>query len=828
MSGFPVNSPYPIITDFDGAPLEAGYVYIGAANQNPETAPIAAYWDSALTQPAAQPIRTIGGYYSRNGSPGLLFTSSDYSMTVRDKNHQLVYSLPNRVDNFDADSILYTPAGTGAVSISVQGKLRQYVSIFDFMTTAEIAAYEANNYSGAVTDVTTPIQNAINAAQNIYFPPGTGKLSAHLTGASNRRLYGPGVISTGVIYDANNRAAIYLDGVSKFTVDGLGFRSDQLAYTESCLYLKDTTTPCTDIVLMNCTMTNIKAMRSDQGGHEDGVGYPWNYYFTAANLHSKISVVNNRATQEVVGTDDQGYFVWLFWARDVVISNNITKNHFGLAYLSGGEPQNANWLASYQTSSDIVISNNSSESVNNEVVLIACKNATVSANVATCRVGAGEVLDAEGCDNVVFTGNTITGGQSLINTFFTANNVVFENNVLHATEYAGGAVGNGLYNGQLGSASPDVANSGRVVIRNNTIISDVGEAFLGVGWCKDMVIEGNKMTNCTIFSELGTNSLVVKDNNLDFTISPSFKPCIAVGRGNSAKWTAGTRSPRPKILVSGNTVEPNLAGGIIAIGIYLDACTQETVCNIEGNRLDVTTANSFVLETGGGVRRVITFKDNAIKNATPFVALAPIANDLLYWVNNVDVLSGQDALGAITGGTVTPLTVDAKAITQPGSIIWSTSQGSVAGWVYDLATTTWQILAADKEGTFNISLFDAAAAGNEATYSDRQGVYVKRGGWCHFRFLVAMAGKAGMTAGNVMFFRGFPFTAETVTGGYYIPCVVMQNGVTFTGTLAFNVASGQAYGYLFKSLSGAGSDSITVADFSGTSFICVSGSYKTA
>lgn len=87
----------PIVSFFgtDGLPLDNGYIYIGSANLNPETNAIQVYWDSALTQPAAQPIRTISGFPSRNGSPSRVYVSlatGPYSITVKDKNSSLVYS----------------------------------------------------------------------------------------------------------------------------------------------------------------------------------------------------------------------------------------------------------------------------------------------------------------------------------------------------------------------------------------------------------------------------------------------------------------------------------------------------------------------------------------------------------------------------------------------------------------------------------------------------------------------------------------------------------------------------------------------------------------
>jgi hypothetical protein len=86
--------PYPIFTDKNGDPLDAGYLYFGVANLNPETNPIQVYYDRGLTQPAAQPLRTSNGYVMRNGSPALLYANDQFSVTVRNKNSELVIYSP--------------------------------------------------------------------------------------------------------------------------------------------------------------------------------------------------------------------------------------------------------------------------------------------------------------------------------------------------------------------------------------------------------------------------------------------------------------------------------------------------------------------------------------------------------------------------------------------------------------------------------------------------------------------------------------------------------------------------------------------------------------
>lgn len=80
----------------------------------------------------------------------------------------------------------YLPSGTGAVAATVQGKLRESVSVFDFMTTAQIASVQAYNYA---VDVTAAMQAAINqteaSGQTLLVPPGGYLLSSTLTVPTN-------------------------------------------------------------------------------------------------------------------------------------------------------------------------------------------------------------------------------------------------------------------------------------------------------------------------------------------------------------------------------------------------------------------------------------------------------------------------------------------------------------------------------------------------------------------------------------------------------------------------------------------------------------------
>lgn len=88
-----IGNPYSIIQDGSGQPLDAGYVYIGQENLNPEAFHIQVYFDEDLTIPAPQPLRTINGYFSRNGTPAKIFIGTTFcSITIRKKDKSLVFS----------------------------------------------------------------------------------------------------------------------------------------------------------------------------------------------------------------------------------------------------------------------------------------------------------------------------------------------------------------------------------------------------------------------------------------------------------------------------------------------------------------------------------------------------------------------------------------------------------------------------------------------------------------------------------------------------------------------------------------------------------------
>ncbi|MES2902691.1 MAG: hypothetical protein V4696_00755 [Pseudomonadota bacterium] len=93
-----LTNPLPLFLDGRGALLDAGYIFVGDTGSDPEIAAnqVPLFWDAALTIPAVQPLRTLGGVIMNGENPSFVFLAeTDYALVIRDANSVLVASIPS-------------------------------------------------------------------------------------------------------------------------------------------------------------------------------------------------------------------------------------------------------------------------------------------------------------------------------------------------------------------------------------------------------------------------------------------------------------------------------------------------------------------------------------------------------------------------------------------------------------------------------------------------------------------------------------------------------------------------------------------------------------
>jgi hypothetical protein len=211
-----IVAPLPQFFDITGLPLNAGYVWVGLPNQNPETAPASVYWDDALTQPAEQPLRTSLGRIVRSGTAAPVYVSGDYSLLVKNAaGVQVDYARSAAAVNNGLavgtlrDDLASTASGKGAalMGFSHANTYAQGTAGLALQAFINVKNAPFNAVGDGTTDDTAAIQAALNAAagRNVYVPAGTYRITSTLTyepasydGAFGPalKLYGDGPLKT--------------------------------------------------------------------------------------------------------------------------------------------------------------------------------------------------------------------------------------------------------------------------------------------------------------------------------------------------------------------------------------------------------------------------------------------------------------------------------------------------------------------------------------------------------------------------------------------------------------------------------------------------------
>lgn len=158
------TNPVPLFLDGRGGLLDAGYIFLGDVNTDPEVGAnqLAIFWDAAMTIPAPQPLRTLGGVIVNGIAPSFVyFAETDYSMVVRDVDSVLVSSIPSGTAS---GGVAYQPLDADLTAIAAVGGQTAYGRSLLTMVDAPDLAAEVGIGSAGVLDEATAAQYRANTA----------------------------------------------------------------------------------------------------------------------------------------------------------------------------------------------------------------------------------------------------------------------------------------------------------------------------------------------------------------------------------------------------------------------------------------------------------------------------------------------------------------------------------------------------------------------------------------------------------------------------------------------------------------------------------------
>ena len=140
-------------------------------------------------------------------------------------------------------------------------------------------------------------------------------------------------------------------------------------------------------------------------------------------------------------------------------------------------------------------------------------------------------------------------------------------------------------------------------------------------------------------------------------------------------------------------------------------------------------------------------------------------------------------------------------------------------------TMTSELLADYEEGTWTPVIADAATGGNAGTCTVVNATYTKVGRQVTVQAILTAINTTGMTGGNVLFVRGFPFASSDYAQGNFYTYRVSRNALTVSSSIGISASSSIIF-RLYTISSATGDAYILVSDIvSGTSEIAFTLTY---
>jgi hypothetical protein len=171
--------------------------------------------------------------------------------------------------------VTYTQGGTGAVTYTVQSKLRQYVSVKDFGAVGD-----------GTTDDTAAIQAALNAAPSVLLPAGTYKVSAQLNLNANNTLFGDGMYISKIQATAAllNLNVLSANDVSNVEISSLGVYGTVGSLPNTAIFIQNSS----NSKVLNNYVQDISHVGVNLNGRDTGTGGCYNCE-VAGNIIKNVS-----------------------------------------------------------------------------------------------------------------------------------------------------------------------------------------------------------------------------------------------------------------------------------------------------------------------------------------------------------------------------------------------------------------------------------------------------------------------------------------------------------------------------------------------------------